>query len=92
MQVLGQGFYGKVFLATSVNSSSGEMVAVKQLDDRKFLSEQFPVISQEFSALHRIINKNIVAYKQILLDDNVIYVVTEFVDNGMNFIIIYIKI
>ena len=82
LQVLGQGFYGKVYLATSVNASTGEMVAVKQLDERKFQPEQFNLISAEFNALHRIINRNIVSYKQIILDENLIYVVTEFVDNG----------
>lgn len=58
------------------------MVAVKQLDERKFQPEHFEVISSEFSSLHKIINRNIVAYKQIILDENLIYVVTEYVDNG----------
>jgi serine/threonine protein kinase len=80
--VLGQGFYGKVYLATNVNANTGEMVVVKQLDERKFQPEQFDVISADFSALHRIINRNIVSYKQIILDENLIYVVTEYVDNG----------
>ena len=65
-----------------MNASTGEMVAVKQLDERKFQPEQFNLISAEFNALHRIINRNIVSYKQIILDENLIYVVTEFVDNG----------
>ncbi len=70
-------------MATNVSSSDGETVAVKQLDERKFQREQYDTILSEFNTLHKIIHPNVVAYKQLLIDGDTIYVVTEYVENGI---------
>ena len=80
-EVLGEGSYAKVYLATSV--LTGKKVAIKCYEQSKLLENKTKKrIIQEIDILKSIKNENIIKIFEIFENDEYLFMVLEYIDNG----------
>jgi len=78
--VLGEGSYGKVFLAE--DSKTGEQFAVKTYDKSTLNAEKIARVYFEASIMSELANKHILKMKKVTEDVDRVYIVTEYAKNG----------
>uniref|UniRef100_A0A7S1T9N1 non-specific serine/threonine protein kinase n=1 Tax=Compsopogon caeruleus TaxID=31354 RepID=A0A7S1T9N1_9RHOD len=78
---LGIGAFGKVKLG--VNDETGEQVAVKLMDKKDILENEFTLqVRREIAIMKALKHRNIVELKEVLTSKSKIYVVLEYVRGG----------
>ncbi|KAL4512442.1 hypothetical protein ABPG72_005444 [Tetrahymena utriculariae] len=79
---IGEGSYGKVFEGIDVKTQ--EKIAIKTIDQNVFKTDQYLqcAIMAEIEILKRFDHKNIVKFKDIVYEDDTIYIITEFCQDG----------
>ena len=81
LQILGKGSYG--FVAKIRSLKNKKIYAMKQIDLSKLGSEkEKQLCKQEISLLQQLNHPNINKYYKSFLDNNCLYIIMEFMDNG----------
>ena len=80
--VIGEGSYGCVLRATA--RQTGKTVAIKKITHAKFYTLQQCLLVREVQALRRLRHPNIVGLQELIRDQDVLYLVLEFVDTTLH--------
>ena len=80
-KLLGNGSYGKVFLATNKKDRSHQ-VAIKVIDKTDLDEDDLESLRNEVGILQKVDHPNIVKYYETYEDHNAIYLVMEFLNGG----------
>lgn len=81
MKEIGKGAFAKVY--AGVDCETGEKVAIKMIDKRKFDASYLQLIDSEILVLSGLNNEHIIKFKDLFGgEDNYIYIVTELCELG----------
>jgi len=77
---IGKGSFAKVY--SGVDSETGERVAIKKIDKRKFDASYLELIDSEIAVLSQLNNEHIIKFKDLFAEGDYIYIVTELCELG----------
>ena len=77
---IGKGSFAKVY--SGVDSETGERVAIKKIDKRKFDASYLELFDSEFAVLSQLNNEHIIKCKDLFTEGDYIYIVTELCELG----------
>eukprot|EP00056_Hartaetosiga_gracilis_P001389 m.44680 g.44680 ORF g.44680 m.44680 type:complete len:102 (-) comp10615_c1_seq1:688-993(-) len=79
-KTLGDGTYGSVLLAR--NKESGEMLAIKKMK-KKYFSWEECVSLREIKSLKKLRHPNIVRLREVVRENNILYMMFEYLEANM---------